>query len=71
MKKIIAFFFFFLAFKMGIAFWEWKIIASRPKEKKANNFEECASAGYPVLESYPRQCKTPSGKMFFEIIQEK
>ena len=33
-----------------------------------NNFEECVSAGYPVLESYPRQCKTPDGKSFTEDI---
>ena len=33
-----------------------------------NNFKECVSAGYPVLESYPRQCKTPDGKSFTEDI---
>ena len=33
-----------------------------------NNFEECVSAGYPVLESYHRQCKTPEGKTFTEDI---
>ena len=33
-----------------------------------NSFEECISAGYPVLESYPRQCKTPDGKTFIEDI---
>lgn len=33
-----------------------------------NNFEECVDSGYPVLESYPRQCKTPEGKSFVENI---
>lgn len=33
-----------------------------------SDFEECVSAGYPVLESYPRQCKTPEGKTFTEDI---
>jgi len=33
-----------------------------------NSFEECVSAGYPVLESYPRQCKTPDGRTFTEDI---
>lgn len=33
-----------------------------------NSFEECISAGYPVLENYPRQCKTPDGKTFAEDI---
>lgn len=29
-------------------------------------FSECASAGYPILASYPRQCKTPNGQTFTE-----
>lgn len=33
-----------------------------------SNFEECAAAGYPVMESYPRQCRTPDGKIFTELI---
>ncbi len=30
------------------------------------NFEKCARAGYPVGESYPRQCWTPDGRNFVE-----
>ena len=30
------------------------------------NFKECVAQGYPVLLSYPRQCKTPDGKTFIE-----
>lgn len=33
------------------------------------NFEECTRAGYPVGESYPRQCWTPDGKHFVEEIE--
>jgi hypothetical protein len=35
-------------------------------------FEECAAAGYPVMESYPRQCRTPGppGQTFVEVIDE-
>ena len=33
-----------------------------------SSFEECISAGYPALESYPRQCKTSDGKSFTEYI---
>ncbi len=36
-----------------------------------NSFEECVSAGYPVLESYPRQCKTPDGQTFIEDIGDE
>ncbi len=30
------------------------------------NFEDCEKAGYPVMESSPRQCKTPEGLTFTE-----
>jgi len=33
-----------------------------------NSFEDCANAGYPVMESYPRQCRTPDGRNFVEEI---
>jgi len=41
------------------------------KEKpvpQVSNFEECANAGYPIMESYPRQCRTPDGRTFVEDI---
>ncbi|MBU4023174.1 GerMN domain-containing protein [Patescibacteria group bacterium] len=33
-----------------------------------NNFEECVSANYLVMESYPRKCQTTDGKIFIEDI---
>lgn len=33
---------------------------------EVTTFAECASAGYPILQSYPRQCKTPDGTTFVE-----
>lgn len=35
-----------------------------------SNFEECAQAGYRVMESYPRQCRTASGALFVETITD-
>lgn len=32
------------------------------------NFDECAAAGYPIMESYPRQCKTADGRSFTEEV---
>ncbi|MFA5933700.1 MAG: hypothetical protein WC795_00540 [Candidatus Paceibacterota bacterium] len=32
--------------------------------KVISSFEECAQAGYPILESYPEQCQTPDGQSF-------
>ncbi|MCA9390332.1 hypothetical protein KC571_02905, partial [candidate division WWE3 bacterium] len=36
-----------------------------------STFDECARAGYPILESYPPQCKTPDGRTFIGIIQQQ
>ncbi len=33
------------------------------------NFNECVDAGYPILESYPRQCNTPDGRNFVEEVK--
>jgi len=32
------------------------------------NFDECAAAGNPVMESYPRQCRTQDGRLFVEEV---
>ncbi len=32
------------------------------------SFEDCEAAGLPVMESYPRQCRTPDGRLFAEEI---
>lgn len=29
-----------------------------------SSFEECVAAGYPIMESYPEQCRMPDGKTF-------
>lgn len=28
------------------------------------SFEDCALAGFPIMESYPEQCRTPDGRTF-------
>lgn len=35
------------------------------------SFENCVKAGYPVMESYPRQCRTPDGRIYAEETAEK
>ncbi len=37
-------------------------------EKAILSFKDCADAGYLVMESYPRQCRTPDGRTFAEEI---
>ncbi len=39
-----------------------------PIESQILSFEDCIAAGYPVMESYPRQCAIPNGKSFTENI---
>ncbi|MBN2203195.1 MAG: hypothetical protein JW700_03345 [Candidatus Aenigmarchaeota archaeon] len=39
-------------------------------ESEIDSFEDCIAAGYPALESYPRQCNTPDGKHFVEVLDE-
>lgn len=34
------------------------------------NFSDCVNAGYPVGESYPRQCWTPDGRGFVENLKQ-
>lgn len=33
-----------------------------------DSFEACVRAGYPVMESYPRQCRTADGQLFVEEV---
>ena len=42
--------------------FEWQRVRS------VQSFEDCAARGYPVMESFPRQCRTPDGRTFVEEI---
>ncbi|MFH0929184.1 MAG: hypothetical protein V1818_02380 [Candidatus Aenigmatarchaeota archaeon] len=46
------------------------IVSGCIADSQINSFEDCINAGYPALESYPRQCNTPDGKHFVEEIEE-
>lgn len=45
--------------------WLWN---KEDQEEKVSNFRECLLAGYSVMESYPRQCRTSDGEIFVENI---
>lgn len=36
--------------------------------RQIRSFEDCVEAGYPVMESHPRQCRVPGGPTFTEVI---
>lgn len=48
----------------GVTYWFF----NNRTQLSVASFEECRKAGYPVMESYPRQCKTPDGRTFAEEI---
>jgi len=53
---------------VGIAVYSAVFKPGKVPAPSINSFEKCVSAGYPILESYPRQCKLPGGKSFTEDI---
>ena len=54
----------FLAIVIALA------LQQAPVPGEIDSFEKCAAAGYPVMESYPRQCAVPGGPTFTEIITD-
>lgn len=50
---------------VGAGWYMWSRVDIRPV---VLSFEDCAAAGYPVMESYPRQCATPDGRTYAEEI---
>src|SRR3989344_7219398 len=44
------------------------VIQEQNKALDIANFDECAAAGYPIMESYPEQCRTPDGRLFVRDI---
>lgn len=43
-------------------------IAFKDRSASITSYEECVLAGYPILESYPEQCKTPDGQTFTRTV---
>jgi len=57
--KIIAVFVALLI--VGVILWKYQGVT---KKQNINSFEECSQAGFPIMESFPEQCRTPDGKTF-------
>ena len=45
-------------------------VFQEPDITKVTNFKQCAKAGYLILETHPRQCKTSDGRQFVEEIEK-
>jgi hypothetical protein len=53
-----------------IAFLVFFYVSERGAMKTINSIADCAESGYPVAESYPRQCRTPDGRLFVEEVSD-
>ena len=46
-------------------------IAKEQRVLSIGSFEDCALAGYPIMESYPEECRTPDGRTFVNEKQQQ
>jgi eight-cysteine-cluster-containing protein len=46
---------------LGAALWS---VSKHFEIAAINSYDACAKAGYPILDSYPSQCRTPDGRSF-------
>lgn len=51
---------------VGLVTWVYAPVIPKEEPVTILSFTECEAAGYPVMESYPRQCRTPDGLTFAE-----
>jgi len=71
MKKYIPVIIILLAAAIvGAAAYAWQMQSEETSTSSINSFRGCEQAGYPIMESYPRQCRTPDGRTFVEDIPE-
>jgi len=68
MKKIFFLTIIILLITTAIFLLVWNYKLCKKPSLTVTDFESCVAAGYPVLESYPSQCKTPDGRTFIEDI---
>ncbi|MFA7309899.1 MAG: hypothetical protein WC050_03250 [Candidatus Paceibacterota bacterium] len=45
-------------------------IAKQQRLLSVGSFSDCALAGYPIMESFPEQCRTPDGRTFVNEKQQ-
>lgn len=57
-----------IAVLVGLTAYGVLFFKERTKEAQVRSFEDCAAGGYPIAESYPRQCITSAGRVFSEDI---
>ncbi|MDP3996461.1 MAG: Gmad2 immunoglobulin-like domain-containing protein [bacterium] len=54
---------------LGLGYWIYVKDTEREEPQvTVTSFEECANAGFPIMESYPRQCRDSEGNLFVENV---
>jgi len=48
--------------------YAFSTLQNSDKMVSVTNFDECVAAGNPVMESYPRQCRSADGQLFVEDV---
>jgi hypothetical protein len=43
--------------------------SDRQIESHIKNFVDCSEAGFPILETYPKQCTSPDGRVFTRLVE--
>ncbi len=66
MKKLFLFTIIVLVIAGGV--YVYRQYSKYVQVSKINSFDDCAAAGFSVMESYPAQCRTPDGKSFTQNI---
>lgn len=67
MKKYY-FIIFILTALISLSAWWYVTSPKKGINPVITSFDECVAEGYPVLESYPAQCKTSGGKSFTQDV---
>lgn len=68
MKKIIALLFFLFGAALIFFISFYPSIKNNSKKPIITTYEQCVAAGYPVMQSSPRQCGVPGGRLFIEQV---
>jgi len=65
-------FFWFFAILLLVIILSVFLITAREKADLSvvSDFEDCVAHGFPIMESHPRMCSTPDGRVFTEEIGE-
>lgn len=67
-KHLLTLIFILAGVTAGVYFWITTTKQPQNPAVEISSFEECAQAGYPIMETYPEQCRTSDGKTFVKEI---